>query len=446
MVAHTEEKRYNKLVRKNLTHRSGVMIKEFSVKNFLSFKDEVTFQMEALVDSVSEYPDHVVKMNNNEILKVSSFYGPNASGKSNLLRAINFLRDLIVKGPDVKRSSLFEQKNHETLLELQQFVLTKEQDDVTTFKLFIVTEKYEIGYELSLHKSKTNVVTINYERMSYLKPKQNTFEVLYERKEDKLFLNEETKEALGKEPNISNQITLIGFINLLYVKKDAVNKGVLDIFSTFYSEVSKIIYIPSIRDLKFSKHFISSVYEDDVSKENALARLRDLGIDIADIIIDGDDKNKEVRTLRKIDGNDKFLNLAAESDGTISALTLIPLLTLIVNFSGILLVDELDAHLHPKLTHQIIKIFQDKRNKKAQIIFTSHDFVNLDNDLFRRDEVWFVAKNKEHSSEIFALTDIVNHKGEKVRKDAKYSKQYLEGRYGADPFINKGINWYGEDS
>lgn len=62
-------------------------------------------------------------------------------------------------------------------------------------------------------------------------------------------------------------------------------------------------------------------------------------------------------------------------------------------------------------------------------------------DNFRRDEIWFVVKEDGFESEMFALTDVVNYKGEKVRKDAKYSKQYLEGRYGADPFISRGVYW-----
>ena len=101
----------------------------------------------------------------------------------------------------------------------------------------------------------------------------------------------------------------------------------------------------------------------------------------------------------------------------------------------------MNAFLHPKLSRAIIEIFNSKNNKNNQLIFNSHDIINMTKDVFRRDEIWFVYRDENYSTKLVPLSNIVNYKGEQVRKDAKYYKQYLEGKYGADPFIKKGFDW-----
>ena len=81
-----------------------------------------------------------------------------------------------------------------------------------------------------------------------------------------------------------------------------------------------------------------------------------------------------------------------------------------------------------------------KRNK-AQLIFTPHDLSTMNSEVFRRDEMWFVAKGTDQNSQLYSLVEFKNDKGESIRKDAKFDKQYLEGKYGADPYLKKIINW-----
>ncbi len=106
--------------------------------------------MEALTNSVSEYPGNVSQVANNEILKVSSIYGPNASGKTNLLKAILFIKNfLTTKGlsmEDVRKKRI----RNKTLRSLEQFKFKEDKDDITTFKLFIANENFEFTYELHL--------------------------------------------------------------------------------------------------------------------------------------------------------------------------------------------------------------------------------------------------------------------------------------------------------
>ena len=77
----------------------------------------------------------------------------------------------------------------------------------------------------------------------------------------------------------------------------------------------------------------------------------------------------------------------------------------------------------------------------AQLIFTSHDLSTMNNEVFRRDEIWFVAKGNNQNSKLYSLVEFKTKNGEVVRKDAKYDKQYLEGKYSADPYLRKIIDW-----
>ena len=103
----------------------------------------------------------------------------------------------------------------------------------------------------------------------------------------------------------------------------------------------------------------------------------------------------------------------------------------VIKKGSILIVDELDAKLHPNITKEIIKKFQSEENTKgAQLIYTSHDASLLDKDLFRRDEIWFVEKQNGGSySVLFSLADCKDEYGKKIRNDASYGKDYLEGKY-----------------
>ena len=108
-----------------------------------------------------------------------------------------------------------------------------------------------------------------------------------------------------------------------------------------------------------------------------------------------------------------------------------------------LIIDELDAKIHPLLLRYIIMMFNNMKINKhgAQLIFTSHDLSTMNSEVFRRDEIWFVAKGNKENSKLYSLVEFKNDKGESVRKDAKFDKQYLEGKYGADPYLRKIIDW-----
>lgn len=108
-------------------------------------------------------------------------------------------------------------------------------------------------------------------------------------------------------------------------------------------------------------------------------------------------------------------------------------------FGTTLLIDELDAKIHPVLLEYVIMLYNNMEINKhgAQLIFTSHDLSTMNNEVFRRDEIWFVVKGNSQNSKLYSLVEFKTGNGEVVRKDAKYDKQYLEGKYGADPYLRK---------
>jgi len=129
--------------------------------------------------------------------------------------------------------------------------------------------------------------------------------------------------------------------------------------------------------------------------------------------------------------------------GTQKIFNLLPCLISCLKNGTLLLVDELDAKLHPKMLERIIGLFTNKENNPngAQLIFTSHDIATMNSDVFRRDEIWFAAKNEAESTDLYSLADIRDQDGELIRRDAVFSKQYLEGRYGADPYFKAMKRW-----
>ena len=146
-------------------------------------------------------------------------------------------------------------------------------------------------------------------------------------------------------------------------------------------------------------------------------------------------KQKTIKTIHdvysdegKIVGEESF-DLHQESSGTLRFLSYIQNVVEMINRSGIFIVDEMSARLHPLLTKLIVDIFQSSSNKYAQLVFTTHDISLLNNHQFRRDEIVFVDKNNKGESSLYSLSDL------KVREDATFHKDYLQGKYGAIPIF-----------
>ena len=155
---------------------------------------------------------------------------------------------------------------------------------------------------------------------------------------------------------------------------------------------------------------------------------------------------RQARNLQQAAFEMTALRAATQSDGTKKMIAALPVLMVALQEGRTVVVDELDAKLHPKLLRYVIQMFKNPElNKKgAQLLFSSHDLTTMKNTIFRRDEIWFAAMNDNHESEIYSLYEFRQEDNTRVKSTAAFDKQYLEGRYGADPYLSNmltGRDW-----
>ena len=179
-------------------------------------------------------------------------------------------------------------------------------------------------------------------------------------------------------------------------------------------------------------------------KHLMLDMIQEMDLDIVDFRVEEKENDMiEVFTKHLVGDVETEISLSDESSGTKKLFGLLPFIAESLITGTVLVIDELDAKIHPVLLRHIIMMFNDMsiNQHKAQLIFTSHDLSTMNSEVFRRDEIWFVAKGNAQNSKLYSLVEFKNEKGESVRKDAKFDKQYLEGKYGADPYLRRIIDW-----
>ena len=403
-----------------------VMLCQFTVKNYKSIRDEMTFDMQAA--SISEHEDKVIKDKDDELfLPVSAIYGPNGGGKSNVLEALNtlaakVLRPLYATGDNEER--IFLQKK----LIIEPFAFSEETKSAPTeFEIFFRTEMAE--YRYILHVKKDVVV---YESLDRVKIDTGRRSALFERDEEIVLKGVFAKLKISDE--LSATLPLLSYLGITY-KKNEVVKDVLDWFE--YG-IDFLNYGNPIEELRMA------VSNSEDVKQLMLDMIQEMDLDIVDFRVVEDENDRiDVYTKHRVDGYETELNLFEESSGTKKLFGLMPFIASSLLTGTTLVIDELDAKIHPVLLRHIIMMFNDMNinKKKAQLIFTSHDLSTMNSEVFRRDEIWFVAKGNAQNSKLYSLVEFKNEKGESVRKDAKFDKQYLEGKYGADPYLRRIIDW-----
>lgn len=402
------------------------MLCQFTVKNYKSIRDEVTFDMQAA--AISEHKDRIIKDVDGELyLPVSTIYGPNGGGKSNVLAALHTLVAKILRplyATEDNEERVFFQKR----IIVEPFAFSKCKNEPTEFELFFRTDVAE--YRYILHVKRDVVV---YESLDRIKLETRRRSALFTRDENKIDL----KGAFAKlkvSDDLSRTLTLLSYLGIAY-KGNAVVKDVLDWFE--YG-VDFLNYGNPIQELRMA------VSTSEEVKQLMLDMIQEMDLDIVDFRVEVKENDViEVFTKHLVDDVETELNLSDESSGTKKLFGLLPFIAASLRYGTTLVIDELDAKIHPALLRHIIMMFNNMKinTHKAQLIFTSHDLSTMNNDVFRRDEIWFVAKGKAQNSQLYSLVEFKDAKGGSVRNDEKYDKRYLEGRYGADPYLQTIIDW-----
>lgn len=186
--------------------------------------------------------------------------------------------------------------------------------------------------------------------------------------------------------------------------------------------------------------------ESDGFKEKLIQLMNKVGINIINfdfIKKSDDDASYDLLFEHTVNGKSYLLNITQESDGTQKLFHVLPLVIIALTEGRLLVIDELDAKLHPKLLKFIIMLFKNPEinTKNAQLIFTSHDGSTMKSSVFHTDEIWFACKLDDESSNLYSLYELRDECGNHIHQSAAFDKQYLEGRYCADPYFQKIMDW-----
>ena len=428
IVAKNNETKYNKDIGKKFgLMEVNKMLCQFTVKNFKSIRDEVTFDMQAA--AISEHENRIIKDVDEELyLPVSAVYGPNGGGKSNVLEA---LHSLVTK---ILRPLYATSNNEEIAMKMKKLVIEPfafdegTRNEPTEFELFFRTAMAEYRYELIVKKE-----VIEYERLDRIKLETGRKSALFERDEDEITLKG-AFARLKTSDELSDTLPLLSYLGITYSK----NEVVQDVLDWFDEEIDFLNYGNPMQELRMA------ISKSEDVKRLMLQMIQEMDLDIVDFRVEEKENDRiEVFTKHVVDEYEAELNLFDESSGTKKLFGLLPFIAKSLLKGTTLVIDELDAKIHPVLLKYLIMTFSnmEKNKKGAQLIFTSHDLSTMNSEVFRRDEIWFVAKGNRQNSKLYSLVEFKNKKGESVRKDAKFDKQYLEGKYGADPYLRKIIDW-----
>lgn len=412
------------------------MILEFSVKNFLSFKEKVTFSM--IANSNKELNDNYVEIGGNKVLKSAAVYGANASGKSNLFKILTLVVLML-------RSSNSVDINAK--LPLIPFKLDKGSvNKPSEFEIKFILNETRYVYGFIADKDKIYDEYLYYYpngRETKIFDRTNINEYSYTQKDEKILREIETKNA-------QNKFFLATATNWNFDKTKAAYNFLTNGIGT-------------CNNLEILKNMAYKMYETnpDYLKDFAIDFLQKADFNIEDyqisqIDVPGEfltaipefitktlpDKPKAYQVLFKHKNSDNYLSIDEESLGTQMIFAFIPFLADSLKNKKVLIIDELDKSLHPFLVQYIVEIFNDAEINKngSQLIFNTHDTNLLDLNILRRDQIWFTEKNSETGeSDLYSLSDF------SVRKQENVEKGYMLGRYGAVPFIKNDFNLWEEE-
>ena len=422
----------------------GQMLIEFTVGNYRSFKDPVTFSM---VAAKLRAKDKTLDENNVfpltdkiSLLKSCAVYGANSSGKSNLVHAFYFMRWIVQHS--ATRLQVDEPIN------VDPFRLSTETENEPSFfemVFFADGKRYRYGFIVDCEK-------IHSEWLYHVPKVKETN--LFLREGDHFELSGAFKEGKGLlEKTRDNAL----FLSVVAQFNGTISQVVLRWFAElqvftfipFFTERHLLDYTIGLAEFEplkdaiatFIKKLDMGISDFNVKKQDVEVSEFFTGkfLDFAAEHLPLPDLSYTVSTFHKMYDNGKPLDSyvlfdldSRESEGTKKIFALAGLLLYILQNGKSLVIDELDARLHPLITEAIIQLFNSNQTNpnNAQLVFTTHDTNLLTNELFRRDQIWFTEKDKYGATDLYSLAEF-----KRIRNDASFEKDYITGKYGAIPFI-----------
>ena len=448
------------------------MLIRFQIKNLYSFEEETEFNL--LTNDSELLPHHKKHANGVDFLRLSAIYGANASGKSNFVKGIALLKEMIKRGRVVDNTNDYKFK-------LSKEALTKPIslgiELLTNGKMYYYTLTFEhsqILNEALIETFKEGEDRIVFERTLVEGTQKIPFvggEVIDEK--ERMFLDLLSEKLLGKDQllltfftqnNLREYVDIHNvfgwFLNTLIILKPSsvfrgiahyfdINKNIDHFIHNYISNLSAGIENVYIETNRIEETFPNINNEtkkniiDNIRKEkNSLITYYDSKQD-EDISIFIDEKDN-LCTKRLFtehlgrNGYKKNFPLSLESDGTKRLLEYAPLISDVINNERVYIVDEIEHSIHPMMIKELIKKISSDTTAKGQLIFTTHESCLLDQEILRPDEIWFTQKDMGGATQMYSLSDF------NISNTATVENDYLNGRYGGIPFLSnlKELNWH----
>ncbi len=404
------------------------MIIELSVENFLSIKDKVTLSLEA--SASKKLPENLI---DGSLLKSAVIYGANASGKSNLLRAILFMWQAV----KLSHTLNVENKIPRVPFKLDQSTLTQP----SKFEILFIYNSVKYKYSFSCTNDKIIDESLYYwphGRAALIFGRTDTNN--YKFKSDKRKF-EQIRKQMNDNVLFLSRATALGNDKTKPAYEFIVNNVVINYHPVWVDMTLKKIYDEPILKNKIleilQKADFGGILDIKVQKETRKLNRMEFKVEknmpsLSPVQqVDEDVYNTKFLHKRN-DGQDVELTFDEESSGTEKTFGLLGGIFDVLDNGKVMLIDELESSLHPSITQFLVRLFNSKHNKKnAQLIFTTHDTNLLNSSLFRRDQIYVCTKKPNKHTLLSSLLDF------DLREDTNLEKAYLNGRVGGIPFIDE---------
>jgi len=403
------------------------MLLQFKFKNHKCFYDETILDLIATQEK--RHSAQTIEINGYKILPVIEIHGANASGKSSVLEAMNFMFKMI------KMSNRMDVNKD---LPVTPFAFQKDADlQNSEYEISIYFDGYEYRYGFSMNKNGFDEEWLYQKKFSAKTTASQ--KIIFERSKDFVEFGpsyetyKNTWSFFGKNTsNISERKLLI--LSIIATKEE---QGIL---RTIYDFICKFNFrIESVFQQEVS---IDILNKNDSVFDNFQNIMREfdpclLGIQIKQIENEVGETSYQINGIHKNIDNKKqhtTIPLRNESDGTVKIFNVMPTILKNLEVGGLLCIDELDIKLHPLLFKKIVNMYKNKEiNKKnAQLIYTAHSTFLFHSDDSRRDQLYLVEKDNLGKSNLYSLSEFRN-----LRVDADYEKKYLAGQFGGIPYEDK---------
>ncbi|MFK7982901.1 MAG: ATP/GTP-binding protein [Saprospiraceae bacterium] len=407
------------------------MLIKFTIGNYKIFKEKNTLDLRAT--SISEHAtSHVFEFEKERIVKSAAIYGKNAAGKTKFIDGLAFMKHLIIN------SSKDMQSNE--LIDTEPFRLntgTKNAPSFFEIEFLLNNFKYRYGFEVTKESVEKEWLFERKKSKEYplFLRLADSFEVNY-----KKFTEGKNKESWTRKNAL--------FLSLVAQLNGTLAQQIIG----WFEKLVFVHHVCACAESGVTKNYL----ENKEDKALVVQMMKNADLNIEDLEIVRFEDAKVLKTGKKLESPDEHVFIKTyhplynehneqvgledfdlyyeESDGTVRYFDLVGFMIKAMRTGEIIIMDEMDARLHTKLSQAVLMEFNTIKNTNAQFIFTTHNTNLLSNELLRRDQIYFVEKDKYAAAKLSSLAEY------KIRKDTNYELNYLKGRYGAIPFINHLFN------